>query len=402
MSPNGLWSVLAVVWLATAPVAKASEPLVALARPVVAESSVADFGPDVQVRLTLTQPVLWRVFTLNDPMRLVLEFGEVDWSGADLGALLDSDAVIAVSAGHRAPGWSHLVLELAEPLQVETAGMTTGHDDGSAVLKLQLTPVDAKAFADQIDDLGPAGTAVPAPQAPARDGRLMVALDPGHGGIDPGAQAGGVTEAELMLTFAHDLSAALAERGFGVALTRDMDVFVPLETRVSLAREMGANVFLSLHADALAEGRASGATVYTLSDEAQTAASRKLAERHARDDLLAGIDLSHHDDEVAQLLMSLARAETQPRADRLADTIVERLGEATGNLHKRPRLSAGFSVLKAADIPSVLIELGYLSNEHDRTLLQDAVWRSLAADAIAAAVEDWQAADVEVKRLARQ
>lgn len=129
--------------------------MVALARPVVTESSVVDFGADVHVRLTVTQPVLWRLFTLNDPMRLVLEFGEVDWSGVDVSAMLDSDAVLAISAGPGEPGWSRLVLDLAQPLKVETAGMSTAAQDGSAVLKLQLTPTTDKSFREQVDKLKP-------------------------------------------------------------------------------------------------------------------------------------------------------------------------------------------------------------------------------------------------------
>lgn len=329
--------------------------MVALARPVVTESSVVDFGADVHVRLTVTQPVLWRLFTLNDPMRLVLEFGEVDWSGVDVSAMLDSDAVLAISAGPGEPGWSRLVLDLAQPLKVETAGMSTAAQDGSAVLKLQLTPTTDKSFREQVDKLKPealAGAPLHRPvPGPTTTDKVLVVLDPGHGGIDPGAQAGTVSESALMLDFARDLGAALEKRGMKVVLTRDQDVFVPLETRVSIARQVGADVFISLHADSLAEGRASGATVYTLSEDAQDTASHKLSERHARDDLLAGLDLSDQDDQVAQVLMSLARTETQPRADRLADAIVEGLGEATGNLHKRPRLSAGFSVLKAPTFP---------------------------------------------------
>lgn len=205
-----------------------------------------------------------------------------------------------------------------------------------------------------------------------------------------------------MLDFARDLGAALEKRGMKVVLTRDQDVFVPLETRVSIARQVGADVFISLHADSLAEGRASGATVYTLSEDAQDTASHKLSERHARDDLLAGLDLSDQDDQVAQVLMSLARTETQPRADRLADAIVEGLGEATGNLHKRPRLSAGFSVLKAPDIPSVLIEMGYLSDDTDRSRLLDPAWRVVAANGIADAVQHWLAEDAAHRQLVRQ
>lgn len=142
----------------------------------------------------------------------------------------------------------------------------------------------------------------------------MVALDPGHGGINSAAERDGYSEARLMMVFARELKEVLLrDGGFKVSLTREDDSFVPLETRISIADMAKAQVFLALHADALAEGEAVGAIVYTLADDASDKASATLAERHTRDDLLAGIDLSQQDDEVATVLMDMARAQTTPR-----------------------------------------------------------------------------------------
>jgi N-acetylmuramoyl-L-alanine amidase len=225
-------------------------------------------------------------------------------------------------------------------------------------------------------------------------------LDPGHGGIDPGAEHEGQSEADLMLTFARELKDVLVRDGrFSVVLTRDEDVFVPLETRTSIARGAEADLFLSLHADALAEGEAQGATVYTLSDEAIDAATAALAERHDRDDLLAGIDLSDQDDVVAKVLMDMARTETAPRTGRLADAIVGAIKAAELRMHRRPRQEGGFSVLKTPDIPSVLLELGFLSSERDVRRLTDPAWRARMAEAIRLALVAWDAEETALRGL---
>jgi N-acetylmuramoyl-L-alanine amidase len=235
------------------------------------------------------------------------------------------------------------------------------------------------------------------------DRKLRVVLDPGHGGIDPGAQHEGHDEADLMLTFARELQEILVLSGrYEVTLTRTEDVFVPLQTRVSLARAAQADVFLSLHADALSKGRATGTTVYTLSETASDEASAQLAERHDRDDLLAGVDLADQDDVIAGVLMDLARRETGPRAERLADRLVEAIEAATGNLYKKPRMAAGFSVLKAPDIPSVLIEVGFMSNPRDLASLTDPDWRARAARGILDALDAWTIEDAAEARLIRQ
>lgn len=205
-----------------------------------------------------------------------------------------------------------------------------------------------------------------------------------------------------MLTFAQELRDTLVRAGgFEVVLTRDDDSFVPLEARITRAHEAGADVFISLHADAISEGRAEGATVYTLADRASDEASRKLAERHDRADILSGVDLSDQDDVIAGVLLDMARTETQPRTDAFANALVAALESSVG-MHKRPRLEAGFSVLKSADIPSVLLELGFLSSNKDRANLDDPVWRDTAAQAIRDALVAWQQIDRAAMRQLRK
>jgi len=227
-----------------------------------------------------------------------------------------------------------------------------------------------------------------------------VVLDPGHGGIDPGAEKDGQTEARLMLTFARELKEALLRDGrFKVVMTRDDDVFVPLETRMTIARAAGADVFLSLHADALAEGEAQGATVYTLADEASDAAAQALAERHDRDDLLAGLDLSAQDDLVVTVLMDMARTETQPRVDRLAAALVGAIKGAELRMHRHPHQEGGFSVLKSPDIPSALVEVGFLSSARDLKRLTDPDWRARMVTALVAGLGAWAEEDAAIRKV---
>jgi len=388
--------------------ASLAQGLTALARVDALASGVRDAGRGVEVTLALSQPVPFRVFTLDAPRRLVVDFSQVDWDGLSLEAFDSSNAVTEVAVGGFRPGWSRMVLELARPLAVETAEMVT--DDGGRVV-IRLAPVSAEAFAARSGAPESAVFALPDPVTdlipPKRrqtgDRAVIVMLDPGHGGLDPGAERGGVVEADLMLSFARELrDTLLRSGGFEVFLTRDDDIFVPLEMRQSLARAAGADVFISLHADALAEGRAEGATIYTLAETASDIASEKLAERHDRADLLAGVDLSAQDDEIASLLMDMARLETAPRSDRLADAMVAGLGRSIGTLHKRPRMEASFSVLKAADIPSVLIELGFMSSERDLENLLSVEWRAAAAAGIRDALRVWAAEDAVEAGLLRQ
>ncbi|QGY00371.1 N-acetylmuramoyl-L-alanine amidase [Roseovarius faecimaris] len=378
-----------------------------LARVLPEGSGLQDAGEGIELRLRLSQGVPYRVFTLEDPERLVLDFREVDWSGADAAALDRAERVSGVRMGGFRPGWSRMVVDLAGPYLVRTADLSLEAETGQAELIVRLEPGSAEAFADAAGAPSLPGWDVPTGgepvEKPLDNKRLKVMLDPGHGGIDPGADQGGVLEKDLMLLFAIELRELLLRSGeIEVAMTRHDDSFVSLERRVALAHQAGADLFLSLHADALSEGRAHGATVYTLSEEASDAASAALAERHDRADILAGIDLQGQDDVVADILIDLARLETQPRAERFAEALRLGIKQRGLKLAGRPMRSAGFSVLKSADIPSVLLELGFLSSAKDRANLKNPEWRAVMAASIRDAIIAWQRADAATRDLVRQ
>jgi N-acetylmuramoyl-L-alanine amidase len=388
-----------LLWLLAFP--GMAQELSALARLDPERSAILRAGAGVELRLAVSQPVPWRLRLLDAPPRLVIDTREVDWTG--IAAMPLPDTVPALRAGSFRPGWSRLVVDLSGPLRVASAEMQTSPD--GAVIRVTLTPTDPESFAAStaLPDLPewavPEATAMP-PPLPRGGGPIMVVLDPGHGGIDPGAERDGQTEAALMLTFARELKEVLIRDGrFSVVLTRDDDLFVPLETRTSIARDVDADIFLSLHADALSEGEATGSTVYTLDARATDAASAALAERHNRDDLLAGIDLSEQDDVVAEVLMDMARTETGPRTDRLAQAVVRAIKAAEIRMHRSPQQTGSFSVLKSPDIPSVLLELGFLSSARDFSRLTDPEWRKRMAEAIRVALVDWAKDEAALRAL---
>ncbi|WP_372838021.1 N-acetylmuramoyl-L-alanine amidase [Phaeovulum sp.] len=402
-----LWVFALVVLAFGAPFAAADE-LRALSRLDMARSSVVE-AADGKVNLTLglSQPIPYRAYLLDAPPRLVMEFSELDFAGRDPGLLGHAGPITALSWGAGEPGWTRLVAELAGPMAIETTGESTGAEPA---ITLSLVPVTIADFAARVASAPinaraglPDAAIVAAPRRrQTGDTPLVVVLDPGHGGVDPGAEAEGLTEAQLMLGFARELKEVLVRAGMRAVLTREEDVFVPLEARMSAARAAGADVLLSLHADALAEGEAVGATIYLLATEASDAASARLAERHDRADLLAGVDLAGHDDVVAEVLMDLARAETQPRADGLAVALQAAILGAGLKMHKKPVQAAAFSVLKSPDIPSLLLELGFMSSAADRARLTDPAWRATMAAAIAAALQAWAVVDAAEVRYLRQ
>jgi len=404
-------AVLFVLWglLVPAPPVAARE-FSGLARIDAGQSLISDRGNDgVQIDLTLSQGVPYRLFTLTDPPRLVLDFQEVDWSGLDADRLLATDRIAQAQFGAYVPGWSRLVVDLGQPMRVETSQMNVDQVLGTARLVVALTTVGTDDFAasagaphDPRWDL-PAAANTPKSAERAPDAPLVVVLDPGHGGIDPGAEQGELIEKDLMLSFARDLREALLRRGgYEVVLTREDDRFVSLEARIALAHRVRADVFISLHADSLAEGLAHGATVHVLAQDASDIASAKLAERHDRGDILSGVDLSGTDDSVTQILLDLARQETRPRTDTLAAALVDGMAQTGGPMNRRPLRAAAFSVLKAADIPSVLIELGFLSSPRDLKNLSDDDWRAGMATGIANGIEVWRQEDAAARPLVRQ
>lgn len=401
-------TILAALWAlaASAPAQEFS----GLARIDPEASAITDAGRrGVFVDLHLSQGVPYRLFTLDGPPRLVLDFQEVDWTGLDPVALVGTDRVRQARFGAYVPGWSRMVLELSGPMAVEEAELTLDEVTAAAHLALRLAPVSQDAFAAAAGPPYDPRWDLPEPaqvgQGVVRDpdAPLRVMLDPGHGGMDPGAEVGALREKDLMLTLARELREVLLRSGgFEVGMTRDDDRFVSLERRIALAHQDGAEVFLSLHADSLSEGLAHGATVYVLAQEASDTASALLAERHDRANLLSGVDLSAADDEVTDIMLDLARQETRPRTEALANALVSGMTNVGGPMNRRPKRAAAFSVLKAADTPSVLIEVGFLSSPRDLKNLENPEWRARITRGIRNGLQNWRDSDLSRRPLVRQ
>ncbi|MEP3296348.1 MAG: N-acetylmuramoyl-L-alanine amidase [Pseudoruegeria sp.] len=401
-----IFTILVMIFAASA----SAQDFSALARLDARQSYVRDNGEGLDIQLLLSQPVPYRIFTLTDPKRMVLDFREVDFGGIDTEALRHGQNSVSVRVGVFRPGWSRMVVDLSGSQVLSEAGMRTDADTGRAVINVKTKTSSADEFITLSGQPNTSGweetEAANVPDLVLRqDGNrpLRVVLDPGHGGIDPGAERESFREADLMLLFAKELKENLLRSGdYVVTLTRTEDVFVPLEARVAIGRKAEADVFISLHADALAEGRATGTTLYTLSDAASDKASALLAERHDRADLLAGVDLSEQDDVIATVLMEMVRIDTMPRSEKLARALLAGIKSNEVQLYKKPKLSAGFSVLKAPDIPSVLIELGFMSNPADLNNLKNPNWRKQAADGIVQGLQIWAAEDAAEARFIRQ
>ena len=365
----------------------------------------------ISLELGLSQPVPFRLRVLAAPPRLVLDVNTIDWAQAG-GALADPGAgVRALRHGPLADGWERLVLDMAGPYLPVLTDQRIDAATGQALIRLSLARTELEQFearaqtdAELIRSLPDSylhpdarPPVVPAPRRP------VVMLDPGHGGLDPGAEREGVREADLVLSFARTLREELLRRGqVDVAMTRDADDFVSLDGRLRAARAAGADLFVSIHADAVPEGLATGTVVYLLAEDASDEAAAYLAERHDRADLLAGVDLAQNTDEIARLLMSLAWQDTGPRARALAGALVGGIKEAGLRLHTRPIQGAAFNVLRAPDMPSVLVELGFMSSPRDLAKLRDPDWRARMAVAMADGLEAWLLEDQALRPLLRR
>ena len=391
--------------LAVSPVA--AQEFSALARLDVAQSGADDRFQRTEVSLLLSQPVPYRLFTLDDPRRLVMDFREVDFRGVDATAFTVSEVIEGARFGPLRAGWSRMILDLAEPVSVDAAGMRVDAVSGTAQIDVVLRSIDGAAFAATAgapDDPDWTFLVSDTPNPPQEDdGPLVIVIDPGHGGIDPGAGYGEAQEAEVMLALALEIAAALGRiEGVQPAVTRNTDVFVPLQERLTLARGARADLFISLHADALEGAQATGASVYTLTNAAAEDASQRMVERHESGDLLAGVDLSGQGDEVSTVLQDLVRVETAASGDRFADALVRAMTDTGAVLNSRPRRQAEFAVLNAADFPSVLLEVGFLSNTDDREQLTSPQGRAPIVAAVTLAVGRWAIEEAALAPLVRQ
>ena len=387
--------------------------------PIASDARLAGDNRQTRFVLDLDKAVQFRAFVLGDPYRVVVDLPQVSFhlpTGAGTGG---RGLIKAFRYGLVMPGGSRIVFDLTGPVRIANAAVLDSANGQPPRLVLELEEVDPVSFAKSLgtDNGGPQikaavpgvtvtatapsgpptiqppATALPPAAAPPNqvpDSRPVVVIDPGHGGEDNGTQSGGdVPEKAVVLAFGLTLRDQLEKSGkYRIVMTRSDDTFIPLDDRVRIARNQSAALFVSIHADALprGEGDAQGATIYTLSDKASDAEAERLAEAENRADAIGGINLTEEPIDVADILIDLVRRETRTFSSRFARLLMNDMKAATP-LHKRPLKSAGFRVLKAPDVPSVLVELGYTSNKGDMGNLVSENWRIHTAEAMARAVD---------------
>ena len=385
----------------------APAPVAVSTFPMASDARLAGDGRQTRFVLDLDRPVQHRAFVLPDPYRAVIDLSQVSFQLPAGVGLAGRGLVKAFRYGLVMPGGSRIVLDLTGPAKVVTSYLLEAANGQPPRLVLELAETDRATFlassnAESRTELRPAvvdantATAPAAPATPAGppDNRPVVVIDPGHGGPDNGTQAGGseFMEKNLVLTFGLALRDRLERSGkYRVVMTRSDDTFVALDERVRIARGHSAALLVSIHADALprGEGDAQGATIYTLSEKASDAEAERLAEAENRSDTIAGVTRSE-EPVVTDILIDLAQRETRTFSNRFARVLMNEM-KTTVRMHKHPLKSAGFRVLRAPDVPSVLVELGYVSNKGDREHLVSENWRNRTAGAMSQAVEAYLA-----------
>jgi len=355
-------------------------------------------GDETQTRfiMDLSRKIDLQAFTLADPYRVVVDIPEATFHLPPKAGETGRGLIKAFRYGLMMPGGSRIVFDVNKPVRVDKAIVVDASDGAPARMVLDLVPTDRASFLKNAaveNKPSPASSPRSGEQTPkAADSRPLVALDPGHGGIDNGTKGpGGELEKDIVLDFALRLRDRLEKAGkYRVLMTRSDDTFVPLPDRVRIARDAGAALFVSIHADSLPkkEGDAQGATIYTLSETATDPEAERLAEQENKADVIAGVDLKDEPDDVAGILLDLAQRETRTFSTQFAHKLVDDL-KGTTRLHKSPLKSAGFRVLRAPDVPSVLVELGYVSNKQDLASLLSDTWRDHTADAVARAIDGY-------------
>lgn len=381
-------------------------------------------GPRTRLVLDLDRPVAFRVQSQSGPPRLILDLDEVRWRVSRDAEGRPRGLARAYRFGLLEPGRSRLVVDMARPFTISRAELLppSGHSryhrlivdvaphtaspraDAARAIPVPLPRPEPAIVAAAVEAAAPAvkpesdghavaPAVVPQPKAITAPERPIIVLDPGHGGIDPGAVAvNGTYEKDIVLEMARELRTLLERTGrYHVVLTRDDDSFIPLRERIMRAREAGGRLFISLHADSIKTAASRGASVYTLSETSSDEEAARLAQQENKADILADADLSHHDAVVATILLDLARRDTNNRSIAFADLLAEELAEVA-TLLRRHRRFAGFAVLKAPDMPSVLLELGYLSNREEAQRLAQADYRAKLAQAIVHALDRYFAA----------
>jgi len=380
--------------------------------PIASDARLAGDAKQTRFVLDLDKPIQFRAFALADPYRVVLDLPQVSFKlGAGTG-VAGRGLVKAFRYGLVMPGGSRIVFDLTGPAKIAKSYVLEAANGQPPRLVLEFEEVDRTAFVQLLApenrpelrpaiadaNAGAANAGVAQPDASIvtastqpPDKRPVIVIDPGHGGVDNGTQAGGgdIMEKNLVLGFGLALRDKIEKSGkYRVVMTRTDDTFIPLNERVKIARNESASLFVSIHADALprGEGDAQGATIYTLADKASDAEAERLADAENKSDAIGGVNLTDEPTEVADILIDLVQRETRTFSNRFARTLMGEM-KNTVRMHKHPLKSAGFRVLKAPDVPSVLVELGYVSNKGDLEHLVSENWRNKTVGSMAQAID---------------
>jgi N-acetylmuramoyl-L-alanine amidase len=338
----------------------------------------------------------FRWFVMKGPHRLVIDMPEAGFFLADADVAPRGMAA-SVDYGNLGSGRSRIIVSFDGPFAVERLEILANENDEGFRLVADIGASSDAAFdkvmAEQIEVTASTRTTPKTDRlgnpVAAGERRFRVVVDPGHGGADTGAEGGaGTLEKTITLAFALELKKELEASGrYDVFLTRDRDLFLRLDERVRIARQHEADLFISIHADAIRLKNVRGATVYTVSDKASDAEAAAKAIRENLSDQIEGITVEEEHQEVADILADLIRRETQSFSIRFARSLIDELSPAIRMIPTNPHRFAGFRVLRAPDVPSILLELGYLSNAEDEALLRDVEWRAKAAREIVEAID---------------
>ena len=387
-------AMFAAIFLLAVAVPASAAPLLAFSARIA--------GDDARTRLIIDfdRKPDFKVHYVANPYRVLIDLPETDF-GIKAEELEARGIFSDIRYGTMAEGRSRIVLTAARPIGVVLGEVQEEQGGTSYRLVIDTAIVTDQVFQAQMEKQSwqEAATSAKADAKPVMlpggnaEGPFVIAVDAGHGGIDNGAR-GGVTKTEekhVTLAFARQLTEALnALPGTRAILTRDKDEFLSLSQRVQLARSEGANLLISIHADTLKQKDTRGATVYTISDKASDSLAASLAERENLSDQIAGISFVDEPAEVADILLDLTRRETQAFSINLAQSVVGKFKDEV-HLINNPHRHAGFRVLTAPDVPSILLELGFMSNKDDEKLLIDPAWQKKVAGLVAKAVADYRA-----------
>ncbi len=358
--------------------------------PVATDARIEQSGETVRLTMMLSSSVAVETWVQAAPDRVIVELPSTNFQ-IQPSAKRSAGFVSGYRFGLFTADKARIIIDLSHPAVIARADVKTVRG-GFGQLTIELKKATRTDFLAEASKAPKPAPAVPAtaPAKAAGETRRTIVIDPGHGGIDPGATVASIAEKAVVLAFGKALKEQLeAYGGYRVVMTRDDDRFVSLGDRVQIGRGEQADLFISIHADSLTQAQeVRGATVYTRSERATDAEAARLAAKENEADAAAGLETSEEVQDVAGILMDLARRETRTFTGVFARNLVEKLGGSI-KMHKIPLRSARFWVLSAPDVPSVLIELGYMSSPKDAELLNSPEWRSKAVTAVSAAIGDY-------------